>query len=69
MLTICLQVFKFGCYLSIPALMTLAVAGNPERLAAIIRSRSYVVYPPEGPRPPSAEEFAELRKQKQQERN
>lgn len=41
MLTICLQVFKFGCYLSIPALMTLAVAGNPERLAAIIRSVSH----------------------------
>lgn len=35
----------------------------------VLPQRSYVVYPPEGPRPPSAEEFAELRKQKQQERN
>ncbi|CAL5221165.1 g3305 [Coccomyxa viridis] len=52
-----LEVFKFGCYLSIPVLMTVFVAGNPGRLEAIIKNRAYVVYPPEGPRPPTAEEL------------
>ena len=33
-----LQVFQFGCYLSIPVLMTVFVAGNPGRLEAIIRN-------------------------------
>ena len=35
-----LQVFKFGCYLSIPVLMTVFVAGNPGRLEAIIKNVS-----------------------------
>ncbi|BDA43715.1 Uncharacterized protein DDB_G0276777 [Coccomyxa sp. Obi] len=62
-----LEVFKFGCYISIPILMTVFVAGDPARLEAIIRNRQYVVYPPEGPRPPTAEELHErIRKSKQQ---
>lgn len=105
------QVFKFGCYISIPILMTVFVAGDPARLESIIRNvrfilvlntsspynverreletaftvhggkqrtiqtdpisphvqRAYVVYPPEGPRPPSAEELMErVKKSKQQ---
>ena len=88
--------FKFCCYVSIPVLMTVFIAGNPARLEAIIRNvllllipcytdqdaimpcprptcvrvfqcqtmvmalqRAYVVYPPEGPRPPTAEELME----------
>ena len=94
-----MQVFKFGCYISIPILMTIFVAGNPGRLESIIKNvlpldplspcimmkashepirtmsvsqahkdvlivpsldfvqRAYVVYPPEGQRPPTAEEL------------
>ncbi|CAK0781994.1 hypothetical protein CVIRNUC_005525 [Coccomyxa viridis] len=52
-----LEVFKFGCYISIPILMTIFVAGNPGRLESIIKNRAYVVYPPEGQRPPTAEEL------------
>ena len=33
-----LQVFKFGCYLSIPVLMTVFVAGDPGRLESIIKN-------------------------------
>ena len=33
-----LQVFKFCCYVSIPVLMTVFIAGNPARLEAIIRN-------------------------------
>ena len=36
------QVFKFGCYLSIPVLMTVFVAGNPGRLEAIIKNVSHL---------------------------
>ncbi|KAK9820066.1 hypothetical protein WJX72_005676 [[Myrmecia] bisecta] len=61
-----LEVFKFACYISIPIGMTYAVAGNANNLEAIIKSRSYVVYPPEGPRPPSAEEMAARIKKEQQ---
>jgi protein PET100 len=63
-----LEVFKFGCYVSIPIVMTVAIAGSPDRLAAIIKSRSYVVYPPEGPRPPSADEMQEMIKQRKAQR-
>ena len=52
-----LEVFKLGCYLAIPIGMTAFFTFNPDNLDAIIKSRSYVVYPPEGPRPPSNEEL------------
>ena len=52
-----LEVFKLGCYLAIPIGMTAVFTFNPDNLDAIIKSRSYVVYPPEGPRPPSNEEL------------
>ena len=32
------QVFKFCCYVSIPVLMTVFIAGSPERLESIIRN-------------------------------
>lgn len=72
------QAFKFACYLSIPVAMTLAFAASPENLSAIIANvrpttqpqlassrlsqRAYVVYPKEGPRPPSAEELRQARR-------
>ncbi|KAL3134053.1 hypothetical protein ABBQ32_008482 [Trebouxia sp. C0010 RCD-2024] len=56
-----LEVFKFGCYIAIPIFMTAAFVTNPDRLAAIIKNRAYVVYPPESQRPPSYEELVEQR--------
>ena len=35
---IVMQVFKFCCYVSIPVLMTVFIAGSPARLEAIIRN-------------------------------
>ena len=95
-----LEVFKFCCYISIPIMMTVFIAGNPRNLEAIIKNvrcfpspsacrvrsrhacalnmpterhamhvmvqRAYVVYPPEGPRPPSAEELQERMNQGKQ---
>eukprot|EP00873_Tetraselmis_striata_P006584 jgi/Tetstr1/426848/TSEL_017062.t1 len=57
-----LEAFKFLCYLSIPIVMTVAVAGVPSNLEAIIRNRSYVVYPPSGPTPPTLEEVQDFNK-------
>ncbi|KAG6555287.1 hypothetical protein Mapa_003330 [Marchantia paleacea] len=61
-----LEVFKFGCYISIPILMMSAFAYDPQNLERIIRNRSYVVYPPEGPRPPTGEEMREMIKKNKQ---
>eukprot|EP00884_Botryococcus_braunii_P020201 jgi/Botrbrau1/6865/Bobra.152_2s0023.1 len=60
-----LEVFKFAIYVSIPIVMTALIAGNPDTLEAIIKNRSYVVYPPEAPRPPTLEEFQDIIKAKQ----
>ncbi|KAJ7557403.1 hypothetical protein O6H91_05G125400 [Diphasiastrum complanatum] len=57
-----LEVFKFGCYVSIPIFMMVVFANNSGNLEKVIKNRSYVVYPPEGPRPPSPEEIWEMAK-------
>eukprot|EP00897_Mesotaenium_endlicherianum_P005700 jgi/Mesen1/5158/ME000256S04344 len=57
-----LEVFKFGCYITIPIAMMLVFANNSGNLEKIIKNRSYVVYPPEGPRPPSGDEIRGLMK-------
>lgn len=62
-----LEVFKFGCYIAIPIFMTAAFVTNPDRLAAIIKNRAYVVYPPEAERPPNFEELVELRRKSKKE--
>ena len=54
-----LEVFKFAVYVSVPIFLTVTFAANPTNLESIIRKHAYVVYPPEGPKPPSA---AEMRK-------
>ena len=51
-----LEVFKFVVYVSVPIFLTVTFAANPTNLESIIRKHAYVVYPPEGPQPPSAAE-------------
>lgn len=55
-----LEVFKFGTYIAIPIVMMYAFANNSDNLERIIRNRSYVVYPPEGPRPPTGDEIRDM---------
>ncbi len=54
-----LESFKFAVYLAVPISLTVFVAYNPSTLEKVIKNRMYVVYPPEGPRPPSNEELWE----------
>ncbi|CAI7908342.1 unnamed protein product [Closterium sp. NIES-53] len=61
-----LEVFKFACYVGIPIAMMVTFANNQDNLEAIIRNRAYVIYPPEGPRPPTAEEVRGLAQRRQQ---
>lgn len=42
------------------AKMTVVFAANPENLETIIKRFAYVVYPPEGPKPPTAEEMRKI---------
>ena len=42
------------------ARMTVVFAANPENLESIIKRHAYVVYPPEGPKPPTAEEMRKI---------
>ncbi|KAK9800333.1 hypothetical protein WJX73_004275 [Symbiochloris irregularis] len=55
-----LEVFKFSLYVTMPAVLTYIVVAQPELLQNIIKNRSYIVYPPEGPRPPTAEEMEQI---------
>ncbi|CAM6128025.1 unnamed protein product [Calypogeia fissa] len=61
-----LEVFKFGCYVTIPIVMMAVFAYAPKNLEKIIRNRAYVVYPPEGPRPPTGDEIREMLKKTKQ---
>lgn len=55
-----LEVFKFGVYLGAPigAVYVLSF-GTSGLLERSIEDRSYVTYPPEGPRPPSVRQVRE----------
>eukprot|EP00250_Pteridium_aquilinum_P008887 c18283_g1_i1 orf=241-483(-) len=55
-----LEVFKFACYVCIPISMMALFANNPDNLEKVVRNRSYVVYPPEGPPLPPPEEIREM---------
>lgn len=55
-----LEVFKFATYVSVPIALTVVFAANPDNLERIIKSHAYVVYPPEGPKPPTAEEMKKI---------
>ncbi|KAL4432425.1 hypothetical protein ABPG77_001724 [Micractinium sp. CCAP 211/92] len=41
-----LEAFKFSLYVAVPLALTAAVVLREDVLQAIIKSRSYVVYPP-----------------------
>ena len=45
-----LEALKFGIYLIVPAL-TVLYFEQPKVFQGILRSRRYIVFPPEGPRP------------------
>jgi len=47
-----LEVFKFSLYLAIPV-GALWMATDPLKMRRLLESTKYVVYPPEGPRPPT----------------
>jgi len=55
-----LEAFKFATYVSVPIFMTVVFAANPENLETIIKQHAYVVYPPEGPKPPTAKEMRRI---------
>ncbi|CAN6441146.1 unnamed protein product [Victoria cruziana] len=59
-----LEVAKFGIYVAIPIVMMYTFAYNSKNLERIMGNCSYVVYPPEGPRPPSPEEIREIARKK-----
>jgi len=52
------EVFKFSVYLAVPVVSVYYLgSSNYPVLERVINNRSYVVYPPEGPRPPSNAEL------------
>ncbi|GBG29660.1 Protein PET100-like, mitochondrial [Hondaea fermentalgiana] len=55
-----LEMFKFSVYILLP-IATIAYVSQPESIDKLIRAREYIVYPPEGKRPPqgSKNEIAE----------
>ncbi|XP_078434963.1 uncharacterized protein LOC144705962 [Wolffia australiana] len=55
-----LEIAKFAIYVAVPIGLTYSVATNSKTLQKLMGFRSYVVYPPEGPRPPSPEELREM---------
>lgn len=55
-----LEIAKFGVYVTVPIVLMYAFANNTKNLQKFMGNRSYVVYPPEGPRPPSPEEMREM---------
>ncbi|GAB2220103.1 hypothetical protein Droror1_Dr00007746 [Drosera rotundifolia] len=55
-----LEVGKFAVYVSVPIALMYVFANNNKNLQRIMGNRSYVVYPPEGPPPPSPEELREV---------
>ncbi|XP_039060772.1 uncharacterized protein LOC120204830 [Hibiscus syriacus] len=55
-----LEIAKFGLYVTIPIVLMYTFANNTKNLQKFMGNRSYVVYPPEGPRPQSPEELREM---------
>ncbi|KAJ0982433.1 hypothetical protein J5N97_010688 [Dioscorea zingiberensis] len=54
-----LEIAKFAIYVAVPVALTYAVATDSKTIHKLMGFRSYVVYPPEGPRPPPPEELRE----------
>ncbi|KAL8162765.1 hypothetical protein V2J09_014254 [Rumex salicifolius] len=55
-----LEVGKFALYVAIPVALMYTFANNTKNLQRMMGNHSYVVYPPEAPRPPSPEEMREM---------
>lgn len=64
-----LEIAKFGVYLAVPIGLMYFFANNNKNLQRLMGTRQYVVYPPEGPRPPSPEELREMARELAFERN
>ncbi|XP_024018040.1 uncharacterized protein LOC21393584 [Morus notabilis] len=64
-----LEIAKFGLYVTIPIVLMYTFANNRENLQKFMGNRSYVVYPPEAPRPPSPEELREMARELARKRN
>eukprot|EP00514_Thraustochytrium_sp_LLF1b_P006891 CAMPEP_0184532158 /NCGR_PEP_ID=MMETSP0198_2-20121128/13997_1 /TAXON_ID=1112570 /ORGANISM="Thraustochytrium sp., Strain LLF1b" /LENGTH=171 /DNA_ID=CAMNT_0026924695 /DNA_START=51 /DNA_END=567 /DNA_ORIENTATION=+ len=52
-----LEVFKFSLYLILPV-CTIAVFNQPKMIEKLIKTREYIVYPPEAERPPIGQKEA-----------
>uniref|UniRef100_A0A2P2Q9X3 Uncharacterized protein LOC105632072 n=1 Tax=Rhizophora mucronata TaxID=61149 RepID=A0A2P2Q9X3_RHIMU len=63
-----LEIAKFGVYVAVPIILMYTFANNTKNLQKFMGNRSYIVYPPEGPRPPSPEELREMARQLARER-
>ena len=46
-----LETWKFAVYLAIPVIAVYVIA-DPKNMRHLLEYKQYVVYPPEGPRPP-----------------
>ncbi|KAF3324385.1 hypothetical protein FCM35_KLT11852 [Carex littledalei] len=55
-----LEIGKFAVYVAVPVALTYAVATENKTFQKLMGLKPYVVYPPEGPRPPSPEELREM---------
>ncbi|KAL3727115.1 uncharacterized protein LOC120286554 [Eucalyptus grandis] len=64
-----LEIAKFGVYVTVPIVLMYAFANNSKNLQKFMGTKSYVVYPPEGPRPPSPEELREMAREIARKRN
>ncbi|PKA61413.1 hypothetical protein AXF42_Ash014330 [Apostasia shenzhenica] len=55
-----LEIAKFAVYVTVPVVLTYAVATDAGAVHKLMGFKPYVVYPPEGPRPPPPEELREM---------
>ncbi|KAL4309098.1 hypothetical protein GQ457_01G032170 [Hibiscus cannabinus] len=64
-----LEIAKFGLYVTIPIALMYTFANNTKNIQKFMGNRSYVVYPPEGPRPQSPEELREMARELARKKN
>ncbi|XP_020590848.1 uncharacterized protein LOC110031791 [Phalaenopsis equestris] len=58
-----LEMAKFAVYVTVPVALTYAFVTDSGTLHKLMGFKPYVVYPPEGPPPPSPEELREMARQ------
>ncbi|XP_059632433.1 uncharacterized protein LOC132275069 [Cornus florida] len=64
-----LEIAKFAIYVTVPIGLMYFFANNSQNMQRFMGNRPYVVYPPEGPRPPSPEELREMAREIARKRN